>query len=436
MSRYGRRKNTAAKVLATVLALIAAAAFYLIVDRAVSSDRIAAIGSLSYAPYAAQKGAQFSFRGVPVSEEPEQEPSSGKVYRTPSGFSIVSYSGKWTGKKLADVYEELMKNVHGGEIGYVSQVAIYPGGSGIDSGEFKVAGTQQMNEESFSVFFEVPALIPQSMRYNLSREASVISLYNMDKYASAAEAAHTIAHEYGHHYTMYYFLKNDEEALTSRYYRLRGFSSFGHPAIYNDQDSYYENHQWDIYEIAAEDYAQLMGSPNAKRVREYKDVKQVLNSGREYKLRADANTANVFPQENIYIPLAYEVEGLRDYFYSFIGKENDLPYVGRADIKIRMSRHSSNGYAYYVITWTKPSTDKNAVYTLVCYDKDGNVFRPVKTIRGNENPSAVVGTASRINGMLLQWLPDHIPDEDRLFKVYLVLPDGQMQSSEIFRADF
>jgi hypothetical protein len=401
-----------------------------------TSKEIAAIDSADYSEMKMDKGAQYEAKGIALSAEVSEELGD-HTYQTPMGFSIVSHSDKWTGDRLKDIYDELLNNKHGDEMMYVGQVDVYPGASDMDSENTVVAGTQTSKQENYPVFFNLPALVPNSLKYAINPKVSVIELYNMDEYDSAAQAAKTIAHEYGHHYTMYYFLKNDDAAVASEYYKLRCLGSVGHDVIFKDWNSYMENYDWDIYEMAAEDYVELMGSPNARITENYKDIYDILLIGNDnYKVAADDRTVNLFPQKNIFIPLADDITGLRDYYYSFIGTENSLPPLEPADFNLAMKRHTKNGYTYYDITWTKTSTEKNALYTLVCYDSKGNVYWPVKTVYGDGEPTAMVGTASLVRGDYIYSMSDNVPKEDRIFKLYLLLPDGRLQASEPFYADF
>lgn len=435
-ARYRQKKSHILWFFVVLLFIAIGGAVYFYLDREMTSGEIAAIDSAEYFDMTMQKDAQYEAKSISLSAETNEQLSD-KIYKTPMGFSIVSNSDKWTGEKLVDIYNELLNNKHGDEMMYVSEVDIFPGASDMDSGNTVVAGTQSSRQENYPVFFDLPAIVPNTLKYAINPKVSVIKLYNMDKYDSAAQAAKTIAHEYGHHYTMYYFLQNDDAALTSEYYKLRGLAGIGHDVIYKDWDSYMENYDWDIYEIAAEDYVELMGSPNARITENYKDVYQILMTGKDgYKVAADDRTVNLFPQKNIFIPLADDVQGLRDYYYSFIGLKNDMSALAPANFDLKMEQHSSNGYTYYNITWTKTSTDKNALYTLVCYDSKGNVFWPVKTVYGDEEPTAMVGTASTIRGNYIYSMSDDVPKDDRIFKLYLLLPDGRMQASEPFSADF
>ena len=169
-----------------------------------------------------------------------------------------------------------------------------------------VAGTQSQQQSEYRVFFDLPSLVPQTMEYSFHSNLSVIELYNMDEYSDISQAAHTISHEYGHHYTMFYFLQSEEAAKASEYYQLRGFGTYDKPVFFGSEDEYYANHEWSIYEIAAEDYMQLMGSNTGKQTEEYLDVYDLATEyqGDTYSRTYDKSIVNVYPQENIYIPLA------------------------------------------------------------------------------------------------------------------------------------
>lgn len=375
--------------------------------------------------------------GIPVSKISEY-PSALDVYETPMGFPIVSYSQNWTGEKLIEIYNELMSNEHGDEMYSMSGIMIYPGDSALDTSG-SVAGTHVSEQKMFTVFLNLPGIVPESLVYNINSTQSTIELYNMDSYDTVSQVARTISHEYGHHYTMYYFLQDDDAAKSSDYFRLRRMDSFDHEVFYDIESEYYENHMWSVYEIAAEDYVQLMGSPTAKQQKEYLDIYDVLDNYSEnmdYTAYADASVSNVYPQENIYIPLADEVSGLRNYYLSFIGETSTLEDFETNDFNLSMTKHEQYGYAYYEITWDKTTEDQDALYTLICYSSNGDIFLPVRTIHGDETPIARVGTAVKISGITLTTLKNGVTDEERYFKLYVTWPDGRMQSSEMFYADF
>lgn len=427
--RHARESNSNIIILAVLLIAVIGVTAYFYLDKTTVSMEIAAIDSTKYADTVYEKGNQHEARGVPLSKVATEDLSD-NVYKTPLGFSIVSYSNKWKGEKLVEIYNELLNNVHGEEITYVSEIDVFPGSSEIDS---NIAGTQSSKQENFSVFFDLPSLVPNSFKYSVKPNVSVIELYNMDRFESATQAARTISHEYGHHFTVFYFLKDNEDPLDSEYYDLRDLGSAGHDVVFTDWNTYIENHEWEIHELAAEDYVQLMGSPNAKQTREYLDIYDLIKTGKDdYNPKINDRVYNLVPQENIYLPTADDVSGLRDYYYSFIGKTNEYSPLEPVDFNLKRTKRSSYGYVYYDITWTKTSVDKDALYTLVCCNTDGEPIWPVRTIHGNQTAVARVG---KMSNNYVYWT-DRITEEDRIFKLYLLLPDGRIQASKPFYVNF
>lgn len=434
---YSQKKGLAASIALVVLFLLAAGcAVYFLFGAVKANEAIAQIDAKKYMVMTAQKGAQYAIKGEPLTAE-ITESLDDTEYHTPLGFSIVSHSDLWTGQKLVEIYDELLKNGHGDEIGYLSKVILYPD-EAEDSEVFDSAGECEDVPVDGDVYVDVRALIPSRLRYDTEPVVSDISLYYMDNYDDASEIAETLAHEYGHHYTMYYFMQDGEAVKNSEYYTLRDFENIDHAVFYDTAAEYFDNHMWDIYEIAAEDYVQFLGSPSAKQTMEYMDRYDLLDADmEEYNPDIEDTFVNVFPQENIFIPLADEVPGLRDYYYSFIGMENEYgSYLETANFGLQIEKKSSYGHRYYNITWTMVNTDPDALYTLVCCDSDGEVYWPVRTVYGNEEPIAKVGSPVVKRGNWIYWWPDGIPEEDRIFKLYLLLPDGRMLASEPFYVDF
>lgn len=434
---FEQKKNRVAVFFLIFLMLVLAAGIYLYLTTTWARSEMEALKNADLSATHAVKGDNRGATGLPVSQK-MQYPTAVDVYQTPMGFSIVSFSQNWTGESLKDIYNELTANKHGEEMYAISEVMLYPGESALGSGG-SVAGTHVTQQKNFSVYFHLSGLAPDSLQYNFASVQSTIELYNMDEYDAVSEVARTISHEYGHHYTMYYFMPSDEAAKTSEYYVLRGVDSFDHDVFYDIESEYYENHMWSLYELAAEDYVQLMGSSGAKQQREYLDVYDVLdnyNKFKDYTAYADASVSNVYPQENIYLPLADEINGLRNYYLSFIGEHSDAQDLDHTDFNISMTEHEQYGYTYYEITWDKTTKDSDALYTLVCFSDNGDIFLPVRTVHGDETPIARAGTAVKLSGITLTTLKNGVTDEDRYFKLYVTWPDGRMQSSEMFYADF
>lgn len=434
--REGLKTAIIITIVLLVLALGAGAYFYLTSDAV--QAKIAEIDTINYDAYSfsLEKQQSTENNGYSVLEK-SGESITADVYMTPLGFPIESYSENWKGEKLKEIYEELLKNKHGEEINYISKIVVRGGVSDLGTKDSVVAGAHSTTQEHYQVFFDVPSIVPQSLEYGINSKQSVIELYNMDEYETIEQAARTIAHEYGHHFTIYYFMANDEQVKNSDYYKIRSFEHFEQPIFFSDQQDYYINHMWSIYEVAAEDYVQLMGSPNTRQTQEYKDIFQVLKTGdKNYRIYADSNTTNVFPQENMNISLADQVPGLREYYYSYIEEQNELNAISEVDFGMSMRKGSLNGYTYYDITWNNVFDDDEALYTLVCYDEDKQINSPIKTVYGNEKAIAKVGTVSKIVGNKIISYSNDVTKEDRYFRLIVMLSDGRIIASGYYYADF
>ena len=436
MEKSQKRNIALVVFLAVVFVLAAGAAVYYLNGAMRAEEAIAAIDNTEYENLDAQKGEQYEPKGKALTAE-IKESLEDTVYYTPLGFPIISHSDEWRGGKLISIYDQLLKNKHGNEIYYITSIEIFPDGAQY-SDDFNAAGDISNGDIDGVVYVDVRALIPAKLRYDTEPIVSEISLYYMDKYDKAEDVAGVLAHEYGHHYTMFHFMQDDNAVRESEYYTLRGVKEFGHEVFFSTAQSYYDNYMWDIYEIAANDYVQLMGSPDARQTNEYMDGMDLINAGisshrDEYK----AEYWNVFPQNNIYIPLADEVQGLRDYFYSFIELQNEYETpVESFDFNLKIKRHTVEGYRYYTITWTMYSLDPDAMYTLVCYDSSGNTFDAVRTVHGDGEAIAYVGEVVVRRGNWVTGWDDSINNADRIFRLYLLLSDGRMIASEPFYVDF
>ncbi len=437
------KKNVCVKVFIVLTALALAAAVYFVYD----IYRIQNELDCTFSDDCSNKTYIYSKKGLaapPGVSLTEQLPDYENYYQTPLGFPVISFSDKWKGDKLKDIYSELIKNKHGDEINLLSGVVLYPDKS--ESGEIAVAGTHVMLNSQIPVFFHLPGVVPQSLQYQLVSQNSVIELYNMDAYNEVADVAKTLSHEYGHHYTIHYFLSDDDAVKQSEYFSLRNVDNYGREVFFDNVADYYENHMWSIYELAAEDYVQIMGSPNAKQTLQFYDVFDVLTTGKDNP-KVSTSIYNVFPQENIYMPLAHEVSGLSDYFLSFIGEQSDNKPLSEFDFNVRIEKKSNYGRKYYNILWDKSTRDKNALYTLICYNDDDQVFQVVRTVTGNGEAVARVGTAAKMKKtqkeIIYNYLElqdsstgEKITDKPRYFKLYVLLPDGRMQSSKLYYFKF
>lgn len=302
------------------------------------------------------------------------------IYEGDIGLSIISFSQNWsTREQLKEVYEELLKNRHGAEIRYLSNIYIYPD-SPYKFDSFYYSNYEKNNENEYVY------------------ENSYIELFNADKLSDIQDIARMLSHEYGHHFSFYYLITNEQltrdDFINSKYADIRNLKSLQQVTYYNNKNKIY-SHEWDIAEIIAEDYVQLFGSPLARMSQNYYDVQErVDNNIHTYFYYY--NKYNLLPQENLSLPLAADVEGLYDYFINLSGlkvinkpEELHIPIPQLTNI-IEINNH----YNQYIFQWDKIKTKSILEYTLVYYDKTNNNYPiPIKTIKSNEKMIARAGSA-------------------------------------------
>jgi Pregnancy-associated plasma protein-A. len=356
-------------------------------------------------------------------------------YKTPEGFEMISYTNKWTKEKLIDLYEELMKNRHGDEIELLYQVIVY----GV--ADSYAAGDHSNESKEFELQLRFPALRSNSsITYEL--EMGTIQLYNGNEYTKVQQFAHTLSHEYGHHFTFHHFFKDGVEG--SEYAKLRNVAA--DMVRYNwwdDQNDYKKNHHWYLVEIAAEDYVQIMGSPMTKNQVDYKDIREILNGA---KWVGNLDSKNGTPQENLMIPFAHEVEGLYDYFNKFVSDTYEpaptLPIEKNIEIKVKKGSSSQLGadgmlyFTHYVISWNDAYKNEKASYTLVCYDENDYYIHPIKTVGYGNSMTAYIGTVSINRNNYIYWQYDNIDKGNKNFVVIVHFPDGTILKSKPFAYSF
>lgn len=373
--------------------------------------------------------------GVHIEESIDQ--SMAAKYVSPEGIQFISRSDEWDETDLELLYKELLRNKHGEELYHLSGVVIYP------EKDDKAAATHQNSEQHCSVPF-AHTLLPEDYMIYFTRTSGQISLYNGDGITTTDGMANSLSHEYGHHFTRYYMLKsNGEELYDTEYAKLRGLTSENSYADRNvSEDFYYDNHYKFILEIAAEDYVALMGSPASREIVDHKDVMESLyDSSDKYSVSFSRSAA---VQENLTLPMACEIEGLADYFYSFIG-EKAPEYDIKKEMNIRIQKRSQSydlvgGYrtfVYYEIEFDKVYGE-DATYVLTVYDPEdynGSV-QPIRTVTNGEKPLCRVGNVVRNLGSSVIYNNDGIAKGTKVFIVNVVTADGEMYTSAPFTYTF
>ncbi len=336
------------------------------------------------------------------------------------GLSIVSYSQKWDKDKLPEVYDELLNNFRGDEFKYLSKVILRPTSYDTISGLY----TNDITVTNKGLIFG---------------KGCYIEVFNIDKYNTAKDFAHVLAHEYGHHFTLYNIAKSEnayyDKWADSAYAKIRSLNDY--PVVYSQTEDF--DYSWDILEIATNDYVQLMGSPNAKQSYKYKDAAQALEN---YNKSSDyiKSHFNAKPQANTNIPLAADVPGLWDYFCKIAGKKPALasaPFITKRPEITGIDSRSSFLNNKYTINFSAALGNAPFEYTLVMYPMDFPFLsRAVKTLTDRDQLAATIGTVvdydedGNIFGIF-----DYFTDK-YLFVIYAKDSKGYFYSSQPYIYDF
>ncbi|WP_317366607.1 hypothetical protein [uncultured Tyzzerella sp.] len=302
-----------------------------------------------------------------------------KIYATytANNLTLTSYSKSWNKTMLKDLYGELINNLHGDEFDYLSNIYIYP----------------DAPEGVNGLYFDDIHL--EGNNYILGPNA-YINLYNGERYNTVPKIAYTLSHEYGHHYMICNLVKSENiyynNLKDSKYVKIRGLTNMPVIYNYNDDDNYL--YHWDIMEIMADDYVQLLGSSNAKLSYDYKSVDELIKLNKPpYE---NPSSFNLKPQLNPYIPLAADINGLYPYLLelsNFTISQHKIPkkpklnnITGYVDI---------NGEPTYNVSWNNPNKNEPFEYTLVIYPDDNPFIPyPLKTLTSKEPLNVTFGSYS------------------------------------------
>ena len=353
-------------------------------------------------------------------------------FKAPEGFRIISHSENWNEQMLELLYHELKANTHGKEMDILYEIVLTP-----EVSDDSILGLFSPATIAMDFSFAHTAL-PSDFTVTIMRDAGQITLYGSDIYTSIESMAVCLSHEYGHLFTYYHMFNLDFDNLADTYYAgLRNASAHDLITAVYDDDFYRRNRHRYLSEVAAEDYVQIMGSPTTRQVASFIDVRQSLLYDAENPI-VTTSFRNAFPQENMMLPLAGEIPGLREYFYSFT--LTDPPYPTRQaqnitlDIReVPISHDLQTGYTtftHYVLTWNMPYED--TVYTLAMYDPEGYTgwAHPIKTVFPGDEASAVIGSFTTMRGSRVYIMDDDIPNGSKVFYVSALLPDGTYYLSE------
>ena len=342
---------------------------------------------------------------------------------TKGRLNIISFCEQWGEQDLKELYDELTANTIGPEFSYLKYIYIYPDSPyGISGGYFE--------DIKFA-----------NNRITLGANC-YIELYNGAAKLSIEEMAPILSHEYGHHFTIFNMIVHEKSLYTnwadSEYAKLRNLADY--PVIYdaNSPITYYRH--WDIVEIAANDYVQLLGSDKAKASYRYLDAKQFVEL-KEDGVRYLQWHFNSKPQENTEIPLAAQVEGLYEYFLKISANQN-LANVKKPAIKklpeiTALTEEKAFINKTYNLAFNGASGSGPFEYTIILYPKEPNSIPAViKTLSDGQPLDATFGTllGEKTNGEYLSVL-EYYGGSCTLI-VYAKDINGFIYASEPFVYDF
>jgi len=339
----------------------------------------------------------------------------------------------WNEEKLEEVAKELFANTHGEEIRYVQAVAIEEGLG------FNYSSSQQTVYPIYEMPVSIYSFFPDNNKYDYRLKQSFLSVSGITELTKIEGYAQLLSTAYGHHYVQYHFgLQGFEEDDDTEYYKLRSgrIGNYKIKLEVKDNDEYFKNYVWYLKEIAANDYMYLMGSQNAHRTVDfdklYKDYDYYrYNKDVDY-MEADPFfqwCRNATPHINPVIELPHEVDGLSEYFYSFVDAE--VPAYTKIDVnKIRL-RAVQSDEIYHKFQWETPFDQEGVTYTLVVYDNRDNVLIVLRDVGGyNEGPTAKIVRKKHYN-----WLDLESGAEIRA-RIIVNFPDGSVGISNLVQVRY
>jgi hypothetical protein len=365
-------------------------------------------------------------------------------YLTEDGIEIISYVDTWPKDRLPEVAEELYQNRHGLEMEYLDRIEIHPGSE--PSGNEQVSASYEIEQQQLSIPIKLSGFLPDDYQLKVPVEKGVIRIFKGEEKSEIEDIAIGLSHEYGHHFTFFHFEDtfSPQDFKESTYYAVRKL--FQYPEV-NGEASYDEEiHRWSIFEIAAEDYLQLLGSPTGKRVTRYLDISQKMgNTVYQPANSANRMNFNAIPQENWDIPLAAQAEGLYEYFASFLKEKSDKaamamipkqkPEESLPELSHRVEEHYN--FKKHIIEWESAETadSEKPVYTLVAINEDNRIV-PIKTVYSGEKTAAVVGTVTQTIDSYIYYYQDGLDQGKLDFRLYIQYPGGRVLASKDLTVDF
>ena len=277
-------------------------------------------------------------------------------YYSPEGIIYKSYSKQWANEaKLKLLHEELLNNTYGQELKKLKYINIYPDYS------------KRLQNETGD--YSISYRIMQNGIYEVLPECT-ISLFGGESLNSVDLMAGVLSKQYGKHFTQYYILKKENIILTkdghkSKYAEIRGLNL--------REKSSTQDLIWNIENIAANDYVQIFGSKLARKHFSFPNlINEFEKNPNSWKQPVTSKYMyNLLPQDNLQLPLALEINGLREYWLNLSNIDNknevfiEKPRLYVSEINELMHQQNS---IQITLSWdTIAHQNQKYNYTLVTY---------------------------------------------------------------------
>jgi hypothetical protein len=306
------------------------------------------------------------------------------TYVSPERIQFVSYSKQWNQQKLKALYAELMKNMHGEELGYLGKVVL----------------SNEDNEEELGVANMGYSWTEDDMSDIEMDELTEIVLYGADENTTVESMATTLSHEYGHHFTYYWLIRKERKLPsdpTTKWASIRAIK--GQPVLFTDDPDHPDyTHYWDPGEIMADDYMALFGSPTAKL--------SMVNS-----LRTEDGIGFYGEIENEQLPPVMTLAAVRSYWLKLSGIKDPQPFVLKEPKlkKIEAVQNRAGGIDHKLIydAGSANSSVAARLQYIVYWENEEEEFFDFTDLT---------------TGKLSIVVPDGLPETELTFKVYAYDP--------------
>lgn len=345
----------------------------------------------------------------------------------------------WDEERLEEAAIELFSNTHGEEIKLVTAVVFEEG-----DGAFTY-GYQQGGNEYYPISTSLHGVFPKDTTFYHANEKSILYVTNVTARTDVGDYAQALSIAYGYHFVNHYMgIEGTEDDKDTEYYNIRAHGNENVKLEFEDNDDYMENYKWDLETIAANDYMYLLGSENANRIlhslrnKYYSEIELDTWEG-VYNafLSRYRNGRNVTPHINIHMELPEQVNGLAEYFYSFV--EDEAPeytvHEPMGDINFEIVRNTSTYSKYQErdsLHWTSPYEDKDIWYIVLEYNMDDELLDILGFASGSGEKETRFGEyANQPSDFGMKAFIRHFENQTKI-RIIAAFPDGSIVISEPF----